>query len=204
MPPAPGSTARTNREGPYCRRGPQTCDNTRLLQLQPQLQPVVAGCHPARTAEGRLSCITAGHGPVLMAEDGGFEPPRACTQHAFQLRVPVSVGVGRRPSAQVNTGRPTRTDAPRRPRTRRNCNRNCNRSGAVVAPIRAAGLIGRSVFRRTFPGPGAPGSRSAPRWTPVGASRRRRVAPEPVPPRSVAPSTPWTATCPAGSEQPSR
>ena len=93
-----------------------------------------------------VSCITAGRGPVLMAEDGGFEPPRACTQHAFQLRVPVFTGVDQRPSAQVNTGRPTRTDAPRRPRTRRNCNRNCNRSGAVVAPIRAAGLIGRSVF----------------------------------------------------------
>ena len=40
----------------------------------------------AKTAKGPVSCITAGHGPVLMAEDGGFEPPRACTQHAFQLR----------------------------------------------------------------------------------------------------------------------
>jgi len=53
-----------------------------------------ASDHPATTAEGPVSCITAGHGPNNMAEDGGFEPPRACTQHAFQLRSPLSEGVG--------------------------------------------------------------------------------------------------------------
>ena len=67
----------------------------------------------SETTDRPVSCITAGHGPVLMAEDGGFEPPRACTQHAFQLRVPVFVGVGRRPSVQVTAGgrqRPTVID----------------------------------------------------------------------------------------------
>ncbi|NLH69276.1 MAG: DUF1016 domain-containing protein [Brooklawnia sp.] len=38
-------------------------DNTRLLQLQ----PVVGGQRPARRTEGPVCCITAGHGPVLMA-----------------------------------------------------------------------------------------------------------------------------------------
>ena len=69
-----------------------------------------------------------------MAEDGGFEPPRACTQHAFQLRVPVSKGVGLRLFVQVRTGEPTWADAIRRRRTWRNCNRNCNRSGACSPP----------------------------------------------------------------------
>src|SRR5665647_2765783 len=37
-----------------------------------------------RVCEGPATYVTAGHGPFAHAEDGGFEPPRAFTQHAFQ------------------------------------------------------------------------------------------------------------------------
>ncbi len=62
--------------------------------------------------------------PDLMAEDGGFEPPRACTQHAFQLGSPVSADVGVRLSVQVIGGGPAPIDAHPRSRTSRNCYRN--------------------------------------------------------------------------------
>ena len=94
------------------------------LQLQLQPQPFVTVRHPARTAEGPVSRITPGHRPDLMAEDGGFEPPRACTQHAFQLGSPVSADVGVRLSVQVIGGGPAPIDAHPRSRTSRNCYRN--------------------------------------------------------------------------------
>src|SRR5450830_628863 len=39
----------------------------------------------ATRAEGPATHVSAGHGPFAHAEDGGFEPPRAFTQHAFHV-----------------------------------------------------------------------------------------------------------------------
>ncbi len=44
------------------------------MQLQPQLQPFVAGRHSARTAEGPATCITAGHGPSSWRRMGDSNP----------------------------------------------------------------------------------------------------------------------------------
>ena len=117
--------------------------STRLLQHASATSTANAtACCIAAAAPGHpkgpVSCITPGHGPVLMAKDGGFEPPRACTQHAFQLRVPVFKRVARRLSVQATAGGSTTNDRDRRRRTRGNCNRNCNRGrGRCDAPAQA-------------------------------------------------------------------
>ncbi len=57
------------------RVGQPACDDTRLLQLLPQLLPPFPKSLQDRQQIGPSPASSAGHGPVLMAEDGGFEPP---------------------------------------------------------------------------------------------------------------------------------
>ena len=54
------------------------------IELLPKLLPIGPGRLRRPDDEGPATHVTAGHGPFTKAEDGGFEPPRAFTQHAFQ------------------------------------------------------------------------------------------------------------------------
>ena len=54
------------------------------FELLPRLLPIGPGRARRVNAKGPATHVSAGHGPFAPAEDGGFEPPRAFTQHAFQ------------------------------------------------------------------------------------------------------------------------